>query len=83
MRPLRTYRVLIILWAILMAMFWLGWLTGKHSALNKIPSCIYIKRPSLGDIKPLGYDNRQGVDASFSDIQGGGYYISLEKWKRQ
>lgn len=78
-----TLRDYVMLFGFLAVMFYGGYAVGKYEALKPIPSCIYIKRPSLGEIKPLGYDNRQGVDADFTEIQGGGYYISLEKWKKQ
>lgn len=59
--------------------FWAGYTRAK----SELPSCIYIERPRGNDIKPFGYDGKEGVDVYADHISGGGIYVSLEKWKRE
>lgn len=59
-----------------------GYQIGYRKAKDEIPSCLYLKRPRANDVKPWGYDGKEGIDWYCDDIFGGGLYVSLHKWKR-
>ena len=64
------------------SVYWMGIIRGKQKARSQIPSCLYLQRPSINDVKPLGYDNKEGIDWHCDGIIGGGIFVSLEKWKK-
>lgn len=56
---------------------------GWNDAVNQIPSCLYVDRPSANKVKPWGFDNKEGVDIRGDLIVGGGVFVSLDKWKQR
>lgn len=54
---------------------------GYHQAKREIPSSLYIHRPRQNDIKPFGYDGKEGIDWYADEIHKGGLYISLQDFK--
>ncbi len=56
---------------------------GWNDAVNQIPSCLYVDRPSANKVKPWGFDNKEGVDIHADLIAGGGVFVSLDKWKKR
>lgn len=58
------------------------YIIGYQQAKYEIPSCLYLNRPRHNTVRPWGYDNKEGMDWYCSQIDGGGIYVSLEKWKR-
>lgn len=71
----------IVLMALMAVGVGAGYRVGYAMAKREIPSCIYLQRPRTQDVKPLGYDGKEGVDWHCDRIEGGGLYVSLEKWK--
>ena len=55
---------------------------GVNDTKAKIPACLYLERPRQNDVKPWGFDGKEGVDWYCSRISGGGIYVSLEPWKK-
>jgi hypothetical protein len=54
---------------------------GRVDMQSDLPSCLYLRR-GYDSARPWGYDGKEGVDWFCTDIQGGGIYVSLAKWKR-
>lgn len=55
---------------------------GYNESKDELPSCLYIMRPRCNNVKPLGYDRNEGVDWYCDDIEEGGIYVSLQRWKQ-
>ena len=81
----------IVKWGVVAIVFlWMGGCAGAHggykdgyaAAKEEMPSCLYLRRPSGSDVRPLGFDGKEGTDWFCFDIHGGGYYVSLEQWKK-
>ena len=53
---------------------------GWNDAKAEIPSCLYVLRPATSP-QPFGWDGKAGFDAHFDHIEGGGYYVSLQRWE--
>lgn len=60
----------------------LGEKRGIRKFKNSLPSCLYIRRPMSAD-KPVGCDGKEGIDMinEAHKLNGGGYFVSLHKWK--
>lgn len=80
-RTFFTIAVLLTLYAIYSGLHAV-YRAGYRAAKDEIPSCLYLRRPINSPIKPWGYDGKEGVDWYCNEISGGGYFVSLEKWKR-
>jgi len=53
---------------------------GWNDAKAEIPSCLYVLRPGTSP-QPFGWDGKIGFDACCDRIDGGGYYVSLQRWE--
>lgn len=69
---------------IALLIFAVGWHSGRISGVRKtraaLPSCFYIGRATSAP-RPYGCDSKEGIDIGFDNIDGGGIYVSLERWK--
>lgn len=59
----------------------IGYLVGVKQTKDAMPSCLYLRRPQHNDVKPWGFDGKEGIDWYCDEIAGGGLYVSLQKWK--
>ena len=72
--------LLSVIW-IACILFAAGYLVGFRMARRSLPSCLYVNRPNTALRGPFGCDYKEGVDVSAYGIEGGGFFVSLEKWK--
>ena len=82
--PMRLLICLAVAWLVIAALYGVHDMVhdaGYNEAKDELPSCLYLMRPAQCGVKPLGVDMKEGIDWYCSEIERGGYFVSLEKWK--